>query len=153
MSPEDKKSLREYLDSQRLMSVATQGEHPWIANVYFVADDDLNLYFISPPEAEHSRHIAKNPQVACSIIDSHQPMGDDMKGLQLWGEASMEGVVTRLKTMFQMYAKLHPSVKDEFTLERLQQGIMTSKVYKVMPKRIKMFDHDTPGNHETVWEL
>ncbi len=42
-----KKEIDTYLKSQRLMSIATYGDFPWIANVYYGHDPELNLYFLS----------------------------------------------------------------------------------------------------------
>ena len=152
ISPDDKKTLLDYLNSQKLMSLATRGDYPWIASVYYVVDDDLNLYFISPADAEHSQQLAKNPEVAVNIADSRQEASDKKKGLQLWGITSQEWIIEKLKWMFEMYGRLHPSVKDIFTFERFQRQIMTSKVYKVVPQRIKLFDENLPGNHQKTWE-
>ena len=44
MTDSDKKHLSERLDKGVLMAVATYGqEHPWIATVYYVHDNELNL--------------------------------------------------------------------------------------------------------------
>ncbi len=51
----------------------TDGEQPWCAPVQYVADEDLNLYFVSLPGSRHMTHIASNPHVAVTIFDSQQP--------------------------------------------------------------------------------
>ena len=42
-----KDEIDKYLKTQRLMSVATFYKNPWIANVYYIHDSNLNLYFLS----------------------------------------------------------------------------------------------------------
>jgi len=69
-----KKEIDAYLKTQRLMSVATFGTSPWIANVYFIHDTDLHIYFLSKTWREHSKAITSNPRVAVAIADSHQPI-------------------------------------------------------------------------------
>lgn len=123
ISSEDKQMLLDYLNSQRLMAVATYGSYPWIAWVYYVVDEELNFYFISPPDAEHSQQIMNNSKVACAVADSSQKASDKKIGVQLWGKANVETVVDKIKWMFEMYGKLHPGVKDVFTLERFQKQI------------------------------
>lgn len=66
-----KMEIGNYLKTQKLMSVATYYKTPWIANVYFVHDDSLNLYFMSKNWREHCLAIERNNQVAVAIADSH----------------------------------------------------------------------------------
>ena len=84
MNAEDKQIILDYLSDPQhiLMTLATvNGDKPWVCSVYYVVDDDLNLYFISPPDAEHSTHIKENQNVACAIADSDQTL--DIKKIWL----------------------------------------------------------------------
>ena len=56
-----KNEIDKYLKTQRLMSVATFYKNPWIANVYYIHDSDLNLYFLSKNWREHCVAIKENP--------------------------------------------------------------------------------------------
>lgn len=69
------------------MSLATYGDHPWIASVYYSYDTNLHLYFLSSPETLHARHITNEPQVAVSIADSSQKISAAKIGLQMYGIA------------------------------------------------------------------
>jgi len=97
-----KQQISDYLSTQRLMSVATFGDYPWIANVYFVHDDDLSLYFVSKRTREHCIAIEKNPQVAVAIADSHQPLRPPQLGIQLSGMAQPVSILGQLEWMFKM---------------------------------------------------
>ena len=56
------------------LSLSTCSHHrPWIAELHFGYDADLNLYFRSLLERRHSREIAANPAVAGSIVTQHDP--------------------------------------------------------------------------------
>ena len=148
MHPSDKTVLKDFLHSHRLMSIATSGEHIWIATVYYVVDDDLNLYFISPPDAEHSEHLRQNDEVACAIADSSQKTSDQKVGLQLYGSAAEEIGLDRVKWMLSMYNKLHMGTKDKLNFRNFKSKVMTSKVYKVTPKKIKFFNQELYGEEE-----
>lgn len=54
------------------MSLATiSGDRPWVCEVHFVYDDDLNLYWRSLSSRRHSQEITENPNVAGNIVKQH----------------------------------------------------------------------------------
>ena len=64
---------RAVLDSNRYMTLATasaDGE-PWASPVWMAPDDALrSFYWVSLPEARHSRNLAARPELAMVIFDS-----------------------------------------------------------------------------------
>lgn len=60
-------------------------EGPWVAPVVYVFDDDLNLYWVSLPDARHSRAIKANGRVAATIVVSHETKHE--RALQVEGNA------------------------------------------------------------------
>ena len=51
------------------MSLATvKGDKPWVTEVHFVYDDDLNIYWRSFDTRRHSQEINANPHVAGNIV-------------------------------------------------------------------------------------
>ncbi|MDO8609703.1 MAG: pyridoxamine 5'-phosphate oxidase family protein [bacterium] len=136
-----KKEIDEYLKSQRLMAVATYEEEPWIANVYYIHDKDLNLYFLSKNWREHCQAIEKNNKVSVAIADSHQPIYKPQKGLQIYGAANTVNIITQLSWMFKMWNKLISGSKGEkLTDPKKFLDAGTSTIYKITPKRIKFFN-------------
>ncbi|MEX1997054.1 MAG: pyridoxamine 5'-phosphate oxidase family protein [Candidatus Andersenbacteria bacterium] len=74
------------LDKGYLMSLATVDESGiWAADVIYVHDDDLNIYWMSDPDVRHSQAIVKNNHVAGTITVSGQ--GEDNLGTQFEGVA------------------------------------------------------------------
>ena len=66
--------LREYIDKTIHMSLATSRDNnPWVCEVHFAYDQDLNLYFCSLASRRHSQEIADNPRVAGNIVRQHAP--------------------------------------------------------------------------------
>ena len=43
---------------------------PWSSPVWFATDDRRALYWVSHPEARHSRNIAVRPRIALTVFDS-----------------------------------------------------------------------------------
>lgn len=82
-------SIREYLATVTHLSLATSKDNkPWVCEVHFVYDDDLNLYFRSNPIRRHSVEIALNPRVAGNIIREHE-VGEKPRGVYFEGTAQM----------------------------------------------------------------
>ena len=136
-----KQEINSYLKTETLMAVATYGNSPWIANVYYVHDEDLNLYFLSKTFREHCKAIEEDPRAAVAIADSSQPIFEPQKGIQLSGTAEQVHNVERLNWMFKMWNKLVSQGKGETLTDPkafLDAGI--SAVYKITPTRIKFFN-------------
>ena len=59
------------LERSHLLSLGvsdTQG--PWVADVIFIHDENLNLHWISDPDTRHSRAILESGRVAGSVTQS-----------------------------------------------------------------------------------
>ncbi len=83
------KAIREYIDNVIHLSLATcKGDRPWICEVHFSFDNDLNFYFLSKPERRHSEEIALNPNVSGSIIHEHA-IGEPVRGVYFEGVAEL----------------------------------------------------------------
>jgi uncharacterized protein YhbP (UPF0306 family) len=81
------KVIRDYLPNIVHMSLGTSKDNkPWVCEVHFVYDENLNLYFRSLASRRHSQEIASNPQVAGNIIVQH-PLGQPPRGIYFEGTA------------------------------------------------------------------
>ena len=58
-----------------VLSTADEEGKPWISPVFFVHDDDLNLYWVSDMEALHSRNVRTRPDVAI-VVFGKVPSGE-----------------------------------------------------------------------------
>jgi general stress protein 26 len=58
-----------------IASVCPDGS-PWNTPVWGYFDDELNLYWASWPNNQHSRNIASNPRIFVVLYDSHAPEGE-----------------------------------------------------------------------------
>ncbi len=66
-----RKRILELLDKTHLMSIGTVDENGvWVADVVYIHDDDLNIYWLSHPLARHSQSILKNKKAAGTITHS-----------------------------------------------------------------------------------
>jgi nitroimidazol reductase NimA-like FMN-containing flavoprotein (pyridoxamine 5'-phosphate oxidase superfamily) len=68
---------RSIIDSNRYMTLATSDETglPWASPVWYAPAGYREFFWVSSPEARHSRNLATRPRLAIVIFDSHQPGG------------------------------------------------------------------------------
>jgi uncharacterized protein YhbP (UPF0306 family) len=67
---------RQIVDSNLYMTLATADEsgRPWASPVYYAADGYTDFYWVSGPEATHSRNLAVRPELAIVIFNSGVPI-------------------------------------------------------------------------------
>jgi nitroimidazol reductase NimA-like FMN-containing flavoprotein (pyridoxamine 5'-phosphate oxidase superfamily) len=68
---------RRIVDANRYMVLATADAtgRPWASPVYFANSGYDEFFWVSSPEATHSRNIAARPQVGIVVFDSQVPIG------------------------------------------------------------------------------
>jgi uncharacterized protein YhbP (UPF0306 family) len=82
-----KELIKEVLEQGYLMSLGTQDDGGvWVADVIYVFDDELNLYWMSSPDTRHSKAIESASAVAGTITISR--VGEDNMGIQFSGIAT-----------------------------------------------------------------
>ena len=68
---------RGIIDANLYMVLGTTDEtgRPWVSPVYYAAAGYAEFFWVSSPEATHSRNIAARPQVSIVVFDSQVPIG------------------------------------------------------------------------------
>ena len=68
---------RSIIDSNLYMTLGTADEagRPWVSPVYYAPAGYTEFFWVSSPEARHSRNLAARPEVSIVIFDSRQPIG------------------------------------------------------------------------------
>jgi uncharacterized protein YhbP (UPF0306 family) len=129
-------AIRAYLPEGRLMQLATSRDtKPWISTVYFVHDDDLNLYWLSFPTRRHSQEIADNPSSAAAIAIKHdQPV----IGIQAEGRAETVEDPGRIKRVMETYVAKYGS--GEKFYEAFTTGKAQHRLYRLNVETFVLFD-------------
>jgi nitroimidazol reductase NimA-like FMN-containing flavoprotein (pyridoxamine 5'-phosphate oxidase superfamily) len=70
-------TAREIIDQSMYMVLGTADEagRPWVSPVYFAAGEYSHFYWVSLPDAQHSRNLAGRPEVSIVVFDSGVPIG------------------------------------------------------------------------------
>ena len=68
---------REIIDANRYMVLGTadEGGRPWVSPVWFAHDGYGELFWVSSPDATHSRNLASRPELGIVVFDSQVPIG------------------------------------------------------------------------------
>jgi nitroimidazol reductase NimA-like FMN-containing flavoprotein (pyridoxamine 5'-phosphate oxidase superfamily) len=68
---------RSIIEANRYLTLATADQDglPWASPVWFASADLQEFFWVSSPDARHSRNLTARPEVAVVIFDSGQPIG------------------------------------------------------------------------------
>ncbi len=81
-----KQLITEVLEKGYLISLATIDDGGvWVADVIYVHDEELNIYWMSDPDVRHSQAVLTNSKVAGTITVSGP--GENNLGIQFAGTA------------------------------------------------------------------
>lgn len=143
------KIIREYIDKTVHMSLATVADNkPWVCEVHFAYDEDLNLYFVSKISTRHCQEIEKNSSVAGNIVKQHE-LAELPNGIYFEGEA--EQINASAEDIKRYCSRLG---RDEVELTAwLNEGI-ERKMYKISVNNwaaFGKFDQETLQKYELEW--
>lgn len=133
------------------MSLATSVDaKPWVCEVHYVFDNDLNLYFRSTPIRRHSKEIQINPNVAGNIVKQHL-VGQKPRGVYFEGKAEMLANVDENHVAYKLYCERFGTNKSILEEAKTENG---HKFYKVTVNKFYVFDsvESSPSQkYELVW--
>jgi pyridoxamine 5'-phosphate oxidase-like protein len=72
LSPDPIAAARAVIDSNSYLTLGTADEtgRPWVSPVWFAHSGYRDFFWVSSPEAQHSRNLATRPEVSIVIFDS-----------------------------------------------------------------------------------
>lgn len=134
--------VKKYLARGNMMQVATANRRqPWVCTVYYVEDDELNLYWLSLPERRHSQEIEKNSKAAVAVpIKFDKPV----VGLQAQGVAEVVADHKLIEQVMVRYVKRYNTGRDFY--DNFMAGKNQHKMYKFVPDAYYLFDEVTFGD-------
>lgn len=140
------KLIKEVLDSGYLMSLATVDDGGvWVADVIYIHDDNLNIYWISDPDVRHSQAILNNNKVAGTITAIEKE--DNELGIQFEGIAEkIDGSRFDLATRY--YLK-----RNKPTPKESDDILKGDSWYILKPKSIELINNKLFGFDKKKIEL
>jgi len=128
-------TVGEFFKRCSTMSLATidpEGR-PHAANLYFAADQAVNLHFVSDPASAHCRDLEARPDVAATV---YEPVASwrDIRGVQLRGLAAPIGD-DEWDAVWRLYVDRFPDVEAMAPIVRRQ------RFYRVAPTWLRWIDN------------
>ena len=136
------------LEKGYLMSLATIDQNgPWVADVIYVYDASLSIYWLSLESTRHSKAILKDPRVSGSITLSNN-QGEDNIGVQIEGTAEkIEGDILEIATKHRLKRGKPAPTKEDEILDNGQSW------YYLKPTKIELIYEPKFGFTKKVLEL
>ena len=120
--------------------------NPHAAPVYFVADDELRLYFFSEAKSQHSQNVAQNPQIAAAIYPECEGW-QGIKGLQLRGKICIVESPQEWDSTWERYQVKFPFVRA------LKAVVAKNQLYVFIPSWIRLVDNSQGFGYKKEWNL
>jgi len=142
--------IREYIPQIIHMSLATVRDNkPWVCEVHFVYDDELNLYFGSSTKTRHAQEITDNPRVAGNIATQHHK-NQKVRCVDFEGTARVLTSDEAEKTAFVAYEQRYG--KSEGLLNEIRKD-GDFKFFKINVENFYLFDSygEARGKHALPW--
>jgi uncharacterized protein YhbP (UPF0306 family) len=128
------------------MTIATNGEdgEPHAAAVYFVSDDQINLYFFSNAVSQHSLDIDYDPRAAV-VVNGEDAGWQEIYGLQMRGVIKVVQSEIKSQGGWELYRRKFPFVTG------LQKIILENQMYVFIPFWIRLIDNRRGFGFKQEW--
>lgn len=132
--------IQQYLKDAIMMQLATVADgKPWVCNVWFAADKNMNIYWFSSTTRRHSKELLDNPNVAAAFCLPQLPSDNHSRGLQVEGTAELLTKPSDIATAMKFY------VGRVFSVKQIKQfmGLLDKphRFYKLTPENFVLFDN------------
>lgn len=145
-------SVFSILNAVELCSIATSNgdSRCHINTAYYCFTKALEFYFVSDPNTIHCTNIAHNANIAMAICDSHQPWGEPLRGLQLFGSCHPGTIAESAKALLTHAARFHAFGDYMSALSPIEREGSSYRFYVFMPSSVKIFDEARFGEETFV---
>ncbi len=126
------------LREQTTLSLATSGEggEACVAPLFYIADEELSLYWLSSESSLHSLNLARTPRAAATVYRSTKSW-KEIRGVQLRGAVSKVTEPERRAVLVKAYC-------ERFKLGRvLRLALRQSTLYCLQPEFFRYIDNST----------
>ena len=145
------KVVREYLPNVIHLSLGTSRDNkPWVCEVHFAYDDDLNLYFRSLANTRHCQELTENPNVAGNIVRQHQP-GEMPHGIYFEGTAKHLQPGAEMDKAFECIKQRFNKGQEILDDATRPDGVQFYKVTVQTWYTFGKLEQDGPKKYELTW--
>ena len=138
-----------FLSEHNTMTLATVADTatPHACALFYAADAEMNLYFLSEPKTLHALHIGDGAAVAITVEQNNQSW-TGIRGLQLSAFAQPCTEASLMERARQVYSRRFPFVGK---VETLSGPLSRARYYCVTPDWIRFIDNTQGFGHKEEW--
>jgi uncharacterized protein YhbP (UPF0306 family) len=135
-----------------IASVSEDGE-PWNSPIYSGFDENLNFYWSSDKDGQHSKNVRANGRVFLVIYNSTAPEGTG-EGVYIQADASELGENEEIQAARRV-TQSRKGQLNEMTDKEYEKftGSAARRVYKAIPKRAWMNEDDKDENGKFIRDI
>lgn len=131
------------LNTMTIATVSRDGD-PHAAAVYFAGDDQLNLFFFSGKQSQHSKDMTHQPRAAVTVYP--ECFGwQDIHGLQLRGVITPIREQSDWQPAWELYQVKFPFVSN------LRDIVARNELHKFSPDWIRLVDNRRGFGYKEEW--
>src|SRR5215475_13689053 len=141
---------RSIIDANLYMVLATADEagRPWASPVYFANHGYGEFFWLSSPDATHSRNIGVRPQISIVIFDSQVPIGTGQAVyMPAVAEEVPRGEIERGINVFSQRSQAHGGVPWSLDDVQDETGL---RLYRAIAKEHSVLAKDGRPDHRVV---
>ena len=140
--------LLKFLKFCKLMVIATVDHEstPWVCNVYYSVTNDFKLFFVSPTDSLHSKHIAQNSRVAFSIPWYDENDLGNRKAVQGIGVCTRVTNWIEAARFLRNHYIYYPLWKKIITTAAMRKKLIESRPYIIKPEYMKFWNDELFGD-------
>jgi len=130
------KSAKQILDKVRYCTIATVSNdgQPWNTPVFYVYDEDMNIYWWSSQKSVHSQNIANNSKIFIVVYDSTVREGEGL-GVYIRATARILEQQDETDKAIDMYNQFANVYKID---KKVVSGEAPTRLYTASPENIWM---------------
>jgi uncharacterized protein YhbP (UPF0306 family) len=155
----DTSPLKAFLQSESVLTLSVNDDQgPWTAPVLYVADEDLNLYFLSSSSTRHIASLSEDGCIAASIYSDYKGDWLGICGVQMAADISQVEETDRAAAAAR-YFKRYPEVKaliDNPANEqekRIGAAFGKSHFFRVTPTFLRFINNADGFSSRNEWRF
>ena len=136
MNVTHKELVGAFLKSHGTLTLSTADEDgaPQSAPLFYLADEQLRLYWLSSASSRHSRNLKQRPGVAVSVYSATEDW-KDIRGVQMRGAVAVVASRSERREIIESYCA-------RFRLDaQMNTAIARSRLYRFQPEWIRYLDN------------
>lgn len=136
-----KRLVKHYLAEGKVVQIATANNNiPWICNVYYVVDNELNIYWLSYPSRRHSMDIAVNENIALTLVAKQDVPVIGVQAQGIASEIKRPSTVLKIMALYIEKYGLGKNFYKNLSLKKNKHAL-----YCFAPSKFVLFDEQNFG--------